>query len=52
VIDTIRGGTFAWRRLFAAQLGMIEAKYSPKLKTSIDDLTDMLSVCLEGGVIL
>jgi TetR/AcrR family transcriptional regulator, transcriptional repressor for nem operon len=52
VIDTIRGGTLAWRSLFASQLALIEAKYSPKLETSIDDLADMLSACLEGGIIL
>jgi hypothetical protein len=38
--------------LFAAQLALIEAMYSPKLETSIDDLADMLSACLEGGIIL
>jgi AcrR family transcriptional regulator len=52
VIDTIKDGTLAWRRLFAAQLALIEAMYSPKLETSIDDLADMLSACLEGGIIL
>jgi TetR/AcrR family transcriptional regulator, transcriptional repressor for nem operon len=52
VIDTIKDGTLSWRRLFAAQLELIEAMYSPKLETSIDDLADMLSACLEGGIIL
>lgn len=52
VIETMKAGTLSWRRLFAAQLRAIEKKYSPKLETNIDDLADMLSACLEGGILL
>jgi len=52
VIQAIKDGTLSWRRLFAEQLTLIEQTYQPKLETSIDDLADMLSACLEGGIIL
>lgn len=52
VIQALKDGTLSWRRLFAEQLKLIEQSYTPKLETRIDDLADMLSACLEGGIIL
>jgi len=52
VLDTMKEGTLSWRRLFAGQLLAVEEKYSPRFVTSVDDLADMLSACLEGGILL
>ena len=52
VIDTMKEGTLAWRKLFAAQFERIEEKYTSKFETNSEDLADMLSACLEGGIIL
>ncbi len=40
-----------WRRLFKTQLDKIEAKYIANCDTSSDDLADMLSTIIEGGII-
>ena len=52
VIRMIEYSTLTWRKLFSAQLKLVEEKYQPKYETDIDDLADMLSSCLEGGIIL
>ena len=52
VIQLTREGTLSWRRIFAAQLSKIEERYRPCFETSTDDLADLLSACLEGGIIL
>ena len=52
VIQLTRDGTLSWRRIFAAQLALIEERYPPRLETDVDDLADLLSACLEGGIIL
>lgn len=52
VIELTREGTLSWRRIFAAQLATVENRYRPCFETSIDDLADLLSACLEGGIIL
>ena len=52
VLETMKQGTLSWRRLFAGQLQAVEEKYSPRFVTSTDDLADMLSACLEGGILL
>ncbi len=40
-----------WRRLFKTQLDKIEKKYRAKCDTRSDDLADMLSTIIEGGII-
>ncbi|MDH5179459.1 MAG: TetR/AcrR family transcriptional regulator [Gammaproteobacteria bacterium] len=52
VIRKNREGMLSWRKLFAEQLILIEHHYRPRFETSVDDLADMLSSCLEGGIIL
>ena len=52
VIRMIEYSTLTWRKLFSAQLKLVEEKSQPKYDTDIDDLADMLSSCLEGGIIL
>ena len=52
VIQAIKEGTLSWRRLFAEQLSRIEEKYSPRFESDVNDLADMLSASLEGGIIL
>lgn len=52
VIQKNKEGILSWRKLFAEQLTVIEHKYQPRLNTSVDDLADMLSACMEGGIIL
>jgi AcrR family transcriptional regulator len=52
VIDMTREGTLAWRKLFSKQLSVIEQHYQARTETNIEDLADMLSACLEGGIIL
>ena len=46
--DSIRD----WRRLFKRQLDKINSRYTPRLETSSDDLADMLSTIIEGGIIV
>jgi TetR/AcrR family transcriptional regulator, transcriptional repressor for nem operon len=52
VIKMIKDGTLSWRKLFSEQLRLVEEKYQPRFETDIDDLADMLSACMEGGIIL
>lgn len=52
VLHTMKEGALTWRSLFAAQLRAVEEKYAPKLESNVDDLADMLSACLEGGILL
>ncbi len=40
-----------WRRLFKEQLDKIDAKYTANCDTRSDDLADMLSTIIEGGII-
>ena len=41
-----------WRRIFRTQFEKIHEKYQPKLEVSSEDLADMLSTILEGGIIV
>jgi hypothetical protein len=41
-----------WRRLFREQLDKINARYTANSDTSSDDLADMLSTIIEGGIIV
>ncbi|WP_196140780.1 TetR/AcrR family transcriptional regulator [Aliikangiella sp. G2MR2-5] len=52
IIETMKKGTLAWRALFSEQLSVIMASRKPRLAIEIDELADMLSAVLEGGIIL
>ena len=52
VIKMMKDGTLAWRKLFSEQLHLVQEKYPPRFATDIDDLDDLLSACMEGGIIL
>ena len=41
-----------WRRLFRQQLDKINAQYGASHDTSSDDLADMLSTIIEGGIVV
>ncbi len=45
-------GTLRWRSLFRQQLELISEHYQAKLDVSLDELADMLSGVIEGGIIL
>jgi AcrR family transcriptional regulator len=45
-------GLLSWRRLFVAQLELIAARYPMRLETRHEDLADMLTAVIEGGIIL
>ena len=52
VIQKNMEGILSWRKLFADQLIVIEHTYTPKFETNVDELADMLSGCMEGGIIV
>ena len=41
-----------WRRLFKEQIEKINSQYTPKSESTSDDLADMLSTIIEGGIIV
>ena len=41
-----------WRRRFRARLDTIAARYPPRIAVDLDDLADMLSGLVDGGIIL
>jgi len=41
-----------WRRLFKVQIEKINASYIANIETSSDDLADMLTTIIEGGIIV
>jgi AcrR family transcriptional regulator len=42
----------AWRQRFRERLARIEARYPPRIDVNLDDVADMLSVVVDGGIIL
>lgn len=52
VIEKNKEGILSWRKMFADQLTVIEHSYKPRFDTNVEDLADMLSACLEGGIII
>lgn len=52
VIQKNKEGILSWRKLFADQLTVIEHTYQPRFATDVENLADMLSACMEGGIIL
>jgi len=45
-------GLLAWRKLFLTYLEEIAAKYPPKIEQPLEDLADLLSSIMEGGIIM
>ncbi len=54
--EEIRGliatGTGQWRKKFGGLLERVEAAYTPLSPVDIDELADMLSAVIEGGILL
>ena len=45
-------GVLSWRRIFMEQLEAVVAKYPMKIDRSLEELADMLSAVIEGGIIM
>jgi AcrR family transcriptional regulator len=41
-----------WRKRFRARLDLIAQRYPPRIRIDLDDLADMLSGVVDGGIIL
>lgn len=52
ITDLNAQGVISWRDTFRHRLDLISKKYPPKRKVDMDDVADMLSVLIEGGIIL
>ena len=52
VRDLNRDSVLAWRRLFHTELTKVEARYPPRDSVKIEELADMISTVIEGGIIL
>lgn len=52
VRDLYAEAVLAWRRRFRARLDLIAARYPPRIAIDLDDLADMLSAVVDGGIIL
>jgi len=42
----------SWRRMFRKRFDKIVAKYPPRIEFNLDDMADMVSALLEGGIIM
>jgi len=47
-----RQGVLAWRHLFMEQFGKIVEKYPPKIDKPLEELADMLTAVIEGGIVM
>lgn len=45
-------GVLTWRRIFLEQLERVVEKYAMKIEKPIEELADMLSSVIEGGIIM
>ena len=45
-------GLLSWRKLFLSHLEEIAERYPPKTEQPLEDLADMLSSIMEGGIIM
>jgi TetR/AcrR family transcriptional repressor of nem operon len=52
VRDLNTQAVLAWRRRFRERLDRIAARYPPRLAIDLDDLADMLSAVVDGGIVL
>ncbi|MBM3549378.1 MAG: TetR/AcrR family transcriptional regulator [Alphaproteobacteria bacterium] len=45
-------GTLTWRTRFGGYLREVAAKHPPKIDVDLDELADMISTLVEGGIVL
>lgn len=45
-------GVLGWRKRFREQFDLIAEKYPPRIDVDLDDLADMVSALVDGGIIL
>jgi AcrR family transcriptional regulator len=47
-----RQSVLAWRRLFLAEIEKVAARYPPRDEVDLEELADMISSVIEGGIIV
>jgi TetR/AcrR family transcriptional regulator, transcriptional repressor for nem operon len=52
VRELTAAAVLGWRKRFRARLDLIAACYPPRIRVDLDDLADMLSGVVDGGIIL
>jgi len=52
VRDLNAEGVLTWRRMFCAHLEKVAEKYPMKIEKSLEELADMLTSIIEGGIIM
>lgn len=52
ILSLIESGITNWRKLFVAQLELINDQYKPKQEYDVTMMADFLTACVEGGIIL
>jgi TetR/AcrR family transcriptional repressor of nem operon len=52
VRDLNATAVLGWRKRFRARLDLIASRYEPRLRADLDDVADMLSAIVDGGIIL
>lgn len=52
VRDLNAAAVLSWRRRFRERLDRIAARYPPRTAVDLDDLADMLSAVVDGGIVL
>jgi AcrR family transcriptional regulator len=45
-------GVLSWRRIFMGQLEAVDAKYPMRIEKPLEEIADMLSSVIEGGIIM
>jgi len=51
VLEGVRQGMLDWREIFSKQLQAVADAYPMKTETPVDDLADMLTAVMEGGIV-
>jgi AcrR family transcriptional regulator len=52
VREIATAGVRAWRQRFRARLDRIAERYKPRIDVDLDDLADMVSATVDGGIVL
>lgn len=52
VRDLNRDSVLAWRALFHAELAKVAERYAPRDPVELEELADMISTVIEGGIVL
>jgi hypothetical protein len=52
VRDLNAAAVLGWRKRFRARFDLIATRYPPRITVDLDDVADMLSVMIDGGIIL